>query len=155
MPIININTNIKKKVIKLNSITCLGAKNHSTFFKKQSEITGKVKAPSNPHPLRNVQLGPTFVTETLHVPHRLPKRFGVGRFPVANSAKLRYRHRHLPPRQSHVSEKPGTAPRVNGHVVITGSGRPGDEPYRENGFARELEKENREESEEEKKRSRT
>ena len=154
MPIININTNIKKTVIKLNSITCLGAKNHSTFFKKQSEITGKVKAPSNPHPLRNVQLGPTFVTETLHVPHRLPKRFGVGRFPVANSAKLRYRHRHLPPRQSHVSQKPGTAPRVNGHV-ITGSGRPGNEPYRENGFARELKKENREESEEEKKRSRT
>nr|GMC66667.1 hypothetical protein CUMW_220760 [Ipomoea batatas] len=79
------------------SLTLFGALRGAKIV--MSLITTLLKEPKvKPPPRRNVELGPTALSEGLHKFHRPPKRRRIGRFPIAYSAEVGDRAHHLPGR---------------------------------------------------------
>jgi len=125
----------KKTKHPLSKSKYLRPQNNSTFFKKQSEITCQIKTPCNPSSFGHIQLGPTSLPETLHVPHRPPKRFGIRRFPITNPTKIFYRYHSFSLRQ--LSEEPHTGSWI-GHDIVFRRRRSKCNLYRVDGLGCDL-----------------
>lgn len=98
------------------------------MLKEKREITGEIETTGEPGSCGDIQLGPTFVPEALHVSNRSPKRLSVGGLPVADAAEILDRPDNLP--RLNIPEETGACGRIREGLR---SGRTGKHPYRKDG----------------------